>query len=75
MNPYEIEIFVKQRQKELDEEFKRIHLLRAARKPGAGHFKKVFFGLGNTLFAIGTHLNKRVCPIFKPLTRGHKCEN
>lgn len=44
MNNYDLEIYVKERQRKLEDEFKRIHLSRAVRNPGTGFLKKFILG-------------------------------
>jgi hypothetical protein len=44
MNNYDLEIYVKERQRDLEDEFKHIHLPRAVRNPGNGFLKKFILG-------------------------------
>ena len=50
MNPYTIELLAKERQRELEEDMKRIQLARTVRKPGPGIFKKFILGLCTIIF-------------------------
>jgi hypothetical protein len=49
MDPYTIELLARERQRELDEEMKRIHLARAVRKPGPGIIKTYLGLLGDII--------------------------
>ena len=71
MNLYYMEILMKQRQQELEEEFKRIHLSRAVSNPGIGFLKEVILGFGKVLFAMGARLKNRYCPSIKPSISSH----
>jgi hypothetical protein len=55
MDPYTIELLAKERQRELDEEMKRIHLARAARKPGPGIIRIYLGLLGDIIFNAKPH--------------------
>ena len=50
MNPYVVEMLARERQRELDEDLRRIHLARAARKPGCNIVKKFISGFWSILF-------------------------
>ena len=71
MNSYFLEILMKERQKQISEEFKRIHMSRAGRNPGVGFLKKFTLGFGEVLFAMGDRLKKRYRPSVKPSIRGY----
>ncbi len=42
MNPYIVELLAKERQRELDEDIKRIHLARTVRKPVPEFLKNIY---------------------------------
>ena len=63
MDPLTIEIIMKQRQMELDEELKHIYLLRTVKEPGTGFLKRFKLGFGKVLIAMGTRLKKAILPI------------
>ena len=70
MNSYFMEILMKQRQQELEEEFKRIHLSRAVRNPGMG-FLKLILRFGEFLIVMGARLKKRYRPSIKTASSAH----
>jgi len=70
MDPYTIELLAKERQRELDEEMKRIHLARAARNPGMGFFKLIL-RFGEFLIVMGARLRKRYRPSIKTASSAH----
>ena len=54
MNPYTIELLAKERQRELEDDLKRIHLARTVRNPGPGIFNKFILGFWAILFAMSS---------------------
>lgn len=73
MNLYFIESLIKERQQEIEQDLKRIHLSRAVRNPDPGIFKKLILGLGEVLIALGTRLQKHFRPSVNSALRGHDC--
>jgi len=73
MNLYFIEFLIKERQQEIEKDFKRIHLSRAARNPGTGIFEKLILGLSEVLIGLGTRLQKHYRPSINPALSGHDC--
>lgn len=67
MDLYFLEVLIKERQQQISEEFKRIHLSRAGRNPGAGILKKFILGFGEVLFAMGARLKKTVSHIYQTI--------
>ena len=53
MNSYFLEILMKERQQQISEEFKRIHMSRAGRNPGVGLFKKIYPKIWRGFIAMG----------------------
>ena len=56
MNNYDLEILMKERQRELEDELKRIHLSRAVRNPGTGFLKKFILGFRAISLPMGSVL-------------------
>ncbi len=73
MNLYFTEFLIKERQQEIERDFKRIHLSRAVRNPGPGIFKKLILGLSEVLIALGTRLQKHFRPSVNSTLSGHDC--
>lgn len=73
MNLYFIESLIKERQQEIEKDFKRIHLSHAVRNPGPGIFKKLMLGLSKVFVASGIRLQKHFRPSIKSALRGHDC--
>jgi hypothetical protein len=73
MNLYFIESLIKERQQEIERDFKRIHLSQAVRNSGPGIFKKSILGLRNVLIAGGTRLQKHFRPSVNSGISGHDC--
>ena len=71
MNLYFLEISIKERQKQISEEFKRIHMSRVGRNPGVEFLKKNCPGIWRGFIAMGDRLQKRYRPSVKPSIRGH----
>lgn len=70
MNSYFLEILMKERQQQISEEFKRIHMSRAGRNPGVGLLKKIYPKIWRGFIAMGDYLKKRYRPSVKPFIRG-----
>ncbi len=49
MNSYFLEILMKERQKQISEEFKQIHMSRVGRNRSVGFLKKIILGFGEVL--------------------------
>ena len=71
MNSYFLEILMKERQKQISEEFKRIHMSRAGRNPGVGFLKKIYPRIWRGFIAVGDRLQKQYRSSVKPSIRGH----
>lgn len=59
MNIYFYELLMKERQHQIAEDFKRIHLARAKRKAGFGCLKKGIRRFGEVLLAVRVRLGER----------------
>ena len=73
MNLYFIESLVKERQQEIERDFKRIHLSQAVRNPGPGIFKKSILGLSHVLIAMGNRFKRHFRPSVNSVVSGHGC--
>ena len=71
MNSYFLEILMKERQKQISEEFKRIHMSRAERNPGVGFLEKIYSRIWRGFIAMGARLKKRCRASVKPAISGH----
>ncbi len=66
MDSYFLEILIRQRQQELEEEFKRIHLARALRNSDPGILKQFILGFFAIFFPKRTRMQNQYCPTIKP---------
>ena len=73
VNLYFMEILIKERQQEIERDFKRIHLSQAVRNPGSGIFKKLILGLSEVLIGLGTRLQKQFRPSSNSALSDHDC--
>ena len=71
MDLYFLEFLIKEKERQISEESKRIQMLRAGRNPGVGFLKKFILGFGEVLLAMGTRLKKRYRASIKPSIRSH----
>ncbi len=58
MDLYFLEILMKERQKQISEDFKRIHMSQAVRNPGVGFLKKFYLRIWRGFIALGDRLQK-----------------
>lgn len=61
MNPYIVELLTRERQRELDEDIRRIHLARAARKPGSNIVKQFNSDFWAIVFPRQSRMQNRCC--------------
>ena len=71
MDLYFLEFLIKEKERQLLEESKRIQILRAGRNPGVGFLKKIYPRIWRGFIAMGDRLQKRYRPSVKPSIRGH----
>ena len=71
MNPYTIELLARERQRELDEDIKRIQLARTVPNPSPGVLKKFVLGLWAILFPMQSRMQNRYRPIIEPALSAH----
>jgi len=69
MDLYFYEFLIKERQQQISDEFRRIHLARAKRRSGVGILKKWILRFGQALFALKIRLKKRYRLAVKPTWR------